>query len=115
MTIKENFFYHVVTHTNDALQALLAPAKTIATNAGVDGAAVVENIRSCDWRTGYNAMTGRYEDLLNAGVVDPCRVSRCALQSAVSIAGIVLTTQAVLVEKIKKPKPAVPYVPGITP
>ncbi|KAI5563273.1 hypothetical protein POPTR_015G123600v4 [Populus trichocarpa] len=96
-------------------KALLAPAKTIATNAGVDGAVVVENIRSCDWRTGYNAMTGRYEDLLNAGVVDPCRVSRCALQSAVSIAGIILTTQAVLVEKIKKPKPAVPYVPGITP
>ncbi|KAJ6971044.1 chaperonin 60 subunit alpha 2 [Populus alba x Populus x berolinensis] len=96
-------------------KALLAPAKTIATNAGVDGAVVVENIRSCGWRTGYNAMTGRYEDLLNAGVVDPCRVSRCALQSAVSIAGIVLTTQAVLVEKIKKPKPAVPYVPGITP
>jgi chaperonin GroEL (HSP60 family) len=60
-------------------------------------------------------MTGRYEDLLNAGVVDPCRVSRCALHSAVSIAGIVLTTQAVLVEKIKKPKPAVPCVPGITP
>ncbi|KAI5563271.1 hypothetical protein BDE02_15G105400 [Populus trichocarpa] len=96
-------------------KALLAPAKTIATNAGVDGAVVVENIRSCDWRTGYNAMTGRYEDLLNAGVVDPCRVSRCALHSAVSIAGIVLTTQAVLVEKIKKPKPAVPCVPGITP
>ncbi|XP_052303504.1 chaperonin 60 subunit alpha 2, chloroplastic isoform X4 [Populus trichocarpa] len=96
-------------------KALLAPAKTIATNAGVDGAVVVDNIRSCDWRTGYNAMTGRYEDLLNAGVVDPCRVSRCALQSAVSIAGIVLTTQAVLVEKIKKPKPAVPCVPGITP
>ncbi|XP_052303509.1 chaperonin 60 subunit alpha 2, chloroplastic isoform X11 [Populus trichocarpa] len=69
-------------------KALLAPAKTIATNAGVDGAVVVDNIRSCDWRTGYNAMTGRYEDLLNAGVVDPCRVSRCALQSAVSIAGI---------------------------
>jgi chaperonin GroEL (HSP60 family) len=82
MTIKGNFFSHVVTHTNDALQALLAPAKTIATNAGVDGAVVVENIRSCDWRTGYNAMTGRYEDLLNAGVVDPCRVSRCALQSS---------------------------------
>ncbi|KAJ6869576.1 hypothetical protein NC651_034342 [Populus alba x Populus x berolinensis] len=96
-------------------KALLAPAKTIATNEGVDGTVVVENIRSCDWRTGYNAMTGRYEDLLNAGVVDPCRVPRCALQSAVSIAGIVLTTQAVLVEKIKKPKPAVPYVPGITP
>ncbi|KAJ4821984.1 hypothetical protein Tsubulata_007535 [Turnera subulata] len=96
-------------------QALLVPAKTIATNAGIDGSVVVENVRNCDWRTGYNAMTGRYEDLLNAGVIDPCRVSRCALQSAASIAGIALTTQAILVEKIKKPKPLVPHVPGITP
>nr|TKS01342.1 hypothetical protein D5086_0000173520 [Populus alba] len=79
-----------------ATYALLAPAKTIATNAGVMEQFVVENIRSCDWRTGYNAMTGRYEDLLNAGVVDPCRVSRCALQSAVSIAGIVLTNSSCL-------------------
>uniref|UniRef100_A0A6N2LPC0 Uncharacterized protein n=2 Tax=Salix viminalis TaxID=40686 RepID=A0A6N2LPC0_SALVM len=90
-------------------KALLAPAKTIATNAGVDGAVVVENIRSRDWRTGYNAMTGRYEDLLNAGVIDPCRVSSVHFKCC-----IVLTTQAVLVEKIKKPRPAVPYVPGIT-
>uniref|UniRef100_A0A2P2QNW1 Uncharacterized protein n=1 Tax=Rhizophora mucronata TaxID=61149 RepID=A0A2P2QNW1_RHIMU len=100
---------------NDALQALLAPARTIATNAGVDGAVVVEKLQSCDWRTGYNAMTGEFEDLVDAGIVDPCRVSRCALQSAASIAGVVLTTQAVLVEKIKRPKPAVPHVPGITP
>ena len=96
-------------------QALAAPAKSIAINAGVDGAVVIEKIRACDWRTGYNAMTGRYEDLLIAGVVDPCRVSRCALQNAVSVAAIVLTTQAILVEKTKKPKPAVPLVPGITP
>ncbi|GKV03805.1 hypothetical protein SLEP1_g16051 [Rubroshorea leprosula] len=94
--------------------ALLAPAKTIATNAGVDGAVIVEKTRTSDWRTGYNAMTGRYEDLINAGVIDPCRVSRCALQSAVSIAGIVLTTQAILVDKTKTPKPLYPHVPGIT-
>jgi chaperonin GroEL (HSP60 family) len=97
------------------LQALLAPAKSIATNAGVDGDIVVEKTRTCDWRTGFNAMTCRYEDLLSAGVADPCRVSRCALQSAVSVAGVVLTTQAVLVEKTKKPKPPIPLVPGITP
>lgn len=96
-------------------KALLAPAKSIASNAGVDGEVVVEKTRTCDWQTGYNAMTGRYEDLLSAGVADPCRVSRCALQNAVSIAGVVLTTQAVLVEKIKKPKPPIPHVPGITP
>ncbi|XP_059437102.1 chaperonin 60 subunit alpha 2, chloroplastic isoform X3 [Corylus avellana] len=96
-------------------KALLAPAKSIATNAGVDGDVVVEKTRTCEWRIGYNAMTCRYEDLLSAGVADPCRVSRCALQSAVSVAGIVLTTQAVLVEKTKKPKPRIPQVPGITP
>ncbi|XP_044507534.1 chaperonin 60 subunit alpha 2, chloroplastic isoform X1 [Mangifera indica] len=96
-------------------KALIVPALSIATNAGVDGTIVVEKTRSCDWRVGYNAMTGRYEDLLNAGVVDPCRVSRCALENAVSIASVVLTTQAVLVEKTKKPKPPVPHVPGISP
>ena len=60
-------------------------------------------------------MTGRYGDLLSAGVADSCQVSRCALQNAVSIAGVVLITQAVLVEKIKKPKPAMPHVPSKTP
>lgn len=96
-------------------KALLAPAKAIATNAGDDGEVVVEKTKSSDWRVGYNAMTGNYEDLPDAGVIDPCRVSRCALQIAVSIAGVVLTTQAVLVEKTKKKRPAVPFVPGITP
>lgn len=96
-------------------QALLAPAKLIAANAGVDGDIVVEEVRGCDWQMGYNAMTGRYEDLLASGVIDPCRVSRCALQNAVSVAGIVLTTQAIMVEKTKEPKPLVPQIPGITP
>lgn len=98
-----------------SLQALLEPAKSIAANAGVDGDIVVEKTRASDWRTGYNAMTDTYEDLLNAGVADPSRVARCALQSAVSVAGVVLTTQAILVDKIKKSKPRVPLVPGITP
>ncbi|XP_012572508.1 chaperonin 60 subunit alpha 2, chloroplastic isoform X1 [Cicer arietinum] len=96
-------------------KALLEPAKSIAANAGVDGDIVVEKTRASDWRTGYNAMTDTYEDLLNAGVADPSRVARCALQSAVSVAGVVLTTQAILVDKIKKSKPRVPLVPGITP
>lgn len=59
-------------------------------------------------------MMDRYEDLPNAGILDPCRVSRCALENAVSIAGLVLTTQAVLVEKTRKKEPRVPLVPGIT-
>lgn len=98
-----------------AFQALLAPAKLIAANAGVDGDTVVENVLGCDWKVGYNAMTGRYEDLLASGIIDPCRVSRCALQNAVSIASMVLTTQAIMADKIKEPKPRVPYVPGINP
>lgn len=75
----------------------------------------MEKIRTSDWRIGYNAMTGRYEDLPNAGVLDPCRVSRCALENAVSIAGLLLTTQAILVEKAKQKEPRVPLVPGIAP
>ncbi|KAK3014770.1 hypothetical protein RJ639_009168 [Escallonia herrerae] len=95
--------------------ALVAPSKSIAANAGVDGDIVVEKIQASDWKIGYNAMNGEYEDLLAVGVVDPCRVSRCALQNAVSIAGVVLTTQAILVDKTRKEKPPVPLVPGISP
>lgn len=75
----------------------------------------MEKTRAGEWQHGYNAMTDRYEDLLNAGVVDPCLVSRCALQIAASITGIILTTQAIMVEKTKKPKPPIPLVPGISP
>lgn len=96
-------------------KALLVPASSIARNAGVDGSVVVEKLLASDWWIGYNAMTNEFEDLLKFGVVDPCKVSRCALQNAASIAGMVLMTQAVLVDKIKKPKPAVPLVPGIAP
>ncbi|XP_062092101.1 chaperonin 60 subunit alpha 2, chloroplastic isoform X2 [Humulus lupulus] len=95
-------------------KALLAPAKSIASNAGVDGEVVVEKIRNSDWRIGFNAMTNRYEDLPDAGILDPCRVSRCALENAVSIAGLVLTTEAIMVEKTKKKEPPVPLLPGIS-
>ncbi|CAI9271834.1 unnamed protein product [Lactuca saligna] len=100
---------------NIIASALQAPAKLIAANAGVDGDVVVEKMKRLEWEFGYNAMTDTYEDLVVAGVIDPCRVSRCALQNAVSIAAIILTTQAVLVEKIKEKKPPVPLLPGIHP
>ncbi|XP_064943699.1 chaperonin 60 subunit alpha 2, chloroplastic-like isoform X2 [Musa acuminata AAA Group] len=96
-------------------KALLVPAYLIAQNAGVDGSIVVEKLLDSDWRNGYNAMTNEFEDLLKSGVVDPCRVSRCALQNAASVAGVVLLSQAVMVDKRRKPKPAVPLVPGISP
>lgn len=96
-------------------QALLAPAKAIASNAGVDGTVVVDKVKASDWQMGYNALTGKYENLLAAGVIDPCQVSRHALQNAVSVAGLLLTTQAMLVEKTKKPKALIPQIPGISP
>nr|GMD23328.1 chaperonin 60 subunit alpha 2, chloroplastic [Ipomoea batatas] len=97
-------------------QALLAPAKIIAANAGIDGEVVTQKILACDWKTGFNAMNGNYEDLIAAGVIDPCRVLRCGLQNAVSVASTVLTTQAIMVEKTRKPKEkGIPKIPGITP
>ena len=83
------------------VQALIAPASLIAYNAGVEGEVVVEKVMSSDWEIGYNAMTDTYENLVESGVIDPAKVTRCALQNASSVAGMVLTTQAIVVEKPK--------------
>ncbi|XVE59059.1 hypothetical protein DITRI_Ditri05aG0014700 [Diplodiscus trichospermus] len=83
-------------------KALVAPAALIAQNAGMEGEVVVEKVKSREWEIGYNALTDNYENLLEAGVIDPAKVTRCALQNASSVAGMVLTTQAIVVEK---PKP----------
>lgn len=77
----------------------------IAQNAGIEGEVVVEKVKSSEWEIGYNAMTDQYENLVDAGVIDPAKVTRCALQNAASVAGMVLTTQAIVVEK-PKPKAA---------
>lgn len=87
--------------------ALAAPVAQIADNAGVEGAVVVENVRAGDFNYGFNAATGTYEDLVSAGIIDPAKVVRSALQNAGSIAGMVLTTEALVVEK-PEPKPAAP-------
>ncbi|KAF3973082.1 hypothetical protein ACB098_08G084500 [Castanea mollissima] len=86
-------------------KALIAPASLIAQNAGIEGEVVVEKIKVREWEVGYNAMTDKYENLVEAGVIDPAKVTRCALQNAASVAGMVLTTQAIVVEK---PKPKTP-------
>ncbi|CAH9094532.1 unnamed protein product [Cuscuta europaea] len=80
-------------------KALLAPASLIAQNAGIEGEVVVEKLKDSEWEMGYNAMTDKYENLVEAGVIDPAKVTRCALQNAASVAGMVLTTQAIVVEK----------------
>ncbi|RMH67374.1 MAG: chaperonin GroEL [Cyanobacteria bacterium J003] len=87
--------------------ALAAPVAQIADNAGAEGAVVVENVRAGDFNYGFNAATGTYEDLVSAGIIDPAKVVRSALQNAGSIAGMVLTTEALVVEK-PEPKPAAP-------
>jgi chaperonin GroEL (HSP60 family) len=96
------------------LQALVSPAALIANNAGVEGDVVVEKILTSDWEMGYNAMTDTYENLLNSGVIDPSKVARCALQNAASVAGMVLTTQAIVVEKPKKSISAAAPAQGMT-
>ncbi|HMI91700.1 MAG TPA: chaperonin GroEL [Polyangiales bacterium] len=82
--------------------AIEEPLRQIAQNAGVEGAIVVEKVRSSKGANGYNAATGVYEDLIAAGVIDPAKVVRCALQNASSVAGLMLTTEAVIAEKPKE-------------
>ena len=88
------------------LRALEEPLRQIAQNAGVEGAVIVEEIKKGDDNYGYNAATGQYSDLVKDGVIDPTKVTRSALQNAVSIAGMFLTTEAVVTDIPKKDEPA---------
>ncbi len=81
-------------------RALEAPLRTIAENAGQEGSVVVSKVR--EGGLGYNAATNTYEDLMAAGVVDPAKVTRSAVQNAASIAGLVLTTEALIAERPEK-------------
>ena len=90
-------------------RAVEQPLRTLADNAGVEGSIVVQEVKSRKGAEGYNVATGEYVDLLKAGVVDPTKVTRSALQNASSIAGLLLTTEAVVTEipeKEKAPAPA---------
>ena len=82
--------------------AIEAPLKQIAINAGLEGGVVAERVRSLETNHGLNAATGEYEDLLAAGINDPVKVTRSALQNAASIAALFLTTEAVIAEKPEK-------------
>ncbi|PHI20966.1 chaperonin GroEL [Lewinellaceae bacterium SD302] len=84
-------------------KSLEAPLRTIANNAGVEGSVVLERVRGSKGSEGYNARTGEYQDLKKAGVIDPTKVTRIALENAASIAGMVLTTECVINDK---PEPA---------
>ena len=91
-------------------RAVEAPLKQLCFNAGVEGAVVVQQVLSSRGANGYNVATGTYEDLVKAGVVDPTKVTRTALQNAASIAGLLLTTEAIITDAPddKKAAPAMP-------
>ena len=92
-------------------RALEAPIRQIATNAGKEGSIVVAKVRDGKEAFGYNAQVDEYQDLVEAGVIDPTKVVRSALQNAASIAGLLLTTEAVVVEKPEAEGPAMPAMP----
>jgi chaperonin GroEL len=92
-------------------KAIMAPAKQIVDNAGDDGAVVVGKLlESKDYAYGYNAQTGEYGDLVKAGIIDPTKVVRTAIQDAASVAGLLITTEAMIAELPKKD--AMPAMPG---
>ncbi len=87
-------------------KALEAPSRLIADNAGLEGAVAVRQIEAETGSIGLNALTGDLEDLVKAGVIDPAKVTRAALQNAASIAGLVLTTESLVADKPEPPAPA---------
>ncbi|HVB26347.1 MAG TPA: chaperonin GroEL [Mycobacteriales bacterium] len=88
--------------------ALEAPLKQIAVNAGLEGGVIVEKVRSLEAGHGLDAATGEYVDMIKAGIIDPAKVTRSALQNAASIAALFLTTEAVIADKPEKAAPAGP-------
>ena len=89
-------------------EALVAPAKHIADNAGLEGSVVVQRVEGEKGSTGLNAATGEYVDLLKAGIIDPAKVTRAALQNAASIAALVMTTECLVADKPSAGGPAMP-------
>src|SRR5690348_5811960 len=96
------------TGANIVRVAAEAPLKQIAINAGLEGGVVAEKVRGLDKGHGLNAASGEYVDMLNAGINDPVKVTRSALQNAASIAALFLTTEAVIADKPEKAAPAMP-------
>ena len=87
-------------------RAIEAPVRALAANAGEEGSVIVAEVKKRKGNDGYNVATGEYVDLVKAGVVDPKKVTRTALQNAASIAGLLLTTECLITEVPEKEKPA---------
>jgi chaperonin GroEL len=100
------------TGANIVRLALEAPLKQISVNAGLEGGVVVEKVRNLDTGFGLNAATGEYVDMIKAGILDPAKVTRSALQNAASIAALFLTTEAVIADKPEKSAAPAGGMPG---
>ena len=103
----------VKTGINIVRHAVEAPIRQIASNAGMEGAIVAEKVKAAKVGIGYNAAEDKYEDMIAAGIVDPAKVTRSALQNAASIAALVLTTEAIVGDE-PEDKPAMPPMPPMT-
>jgi len=93
-------------------RALEEPVRQIVNNTGLEGSVVVQELKRKEGSQGFNAQTEKYEDLLTAGVIDPTKVVRIALENAASVSGLLLTTEAIVAEKPKEEPPMPPMPPG---
>ena len=91
-----------------ATRAMSAPLRQIAVNAGAEGAVVLDKVAALEGNQGYNAATGEYGDMLEMGILDPAKVTRTALQAAASVAGLMITTEAMVSELPEESAPAMP-------
>lgn len=101
----------VQTGINLVKRAVEEPLRQIAYNAGLEGSVVVERVKNTDAGVGFNALTEEYVDMVKAGIVDPAKVTRSALQNAASIASLVLTTESIVADKVEENDPVAPAMP----
>lgn len=101
----------VQTGINLVKRAVEEPLRQIAYNAGLEGSVVVERVKNTDAGVGFNALTEEYVDMVKAGIVDPAKVTRSALQNAASIASLVLTTESIVADKVEENTPVAPAMP----
>ena len=94
-------------------KACEAPLRQLVDNAGIEGAIVVQDVKKAKGNNGYNVATGEYVDMIAAGIIDPTKVTRSALQNAASIAGLLLTTECMITDLPEKNKPAMPDMGGM--
>jgi chaperonin GroEL len=102
----------VATGVKIVVRALEEPIRQIAENAGYEGSVIVDKLKNVELGTGFNAATGEWVNMVEAGIVDPTKVTRSALQNAASVSALLLTTEAVVADK---PEPAAPAAPAMDP